>query len=124
MNQSRVVVVIPTFKEGGTIAEIIPHVLEQQERIAGHQVAVLIVDGMSTDGTVEYGSSLSHKDNRVHLLLVPQRGLGIALRRAYEHAITVLGADLIAQMDADFSHNPDLLPELLDAIDAGYDLAI
>src|SRR5262245_11902776 len=124
MDKPRLVVVIPTYNERGTIAKIIPLVLAQQERISSHEVSVLIVDGLSTDGTVEFVSDLSHNDSRVHLLLVPQRGLGLALRQAYDYAATDIQAGLIGQMDADLSHDPNLLPDLVAAIDSGSDLAI
>jgi dolichol-phosphate mannosyltransferase len=118
------VVIIPTRNECATIAEIISLVLEQQQSLSGIDLNLLIVDGDSTDGTIEYVSQLSHTDPRVHLVILGQRGLGLALRQAYEHAANELGAEYIAQMDADLSHAPAHLPDLLEALRSGADLAI
>ncbi len=124
MPDSRATVIIPTLNERQTIAEIMPLVLEQQERLPWVELHLLIVDGASTDGTIDYVAELSHQDPRVHLLIVGKRGLGRALLQAYEHATRELEAGYIAQMDADLSHEPSHLPELLSALADGYDLAI
>ena len=124
MQQLRAVVIIPTRNERETIAEIIRQVLDQHSHMPDLDLNVLIVDGDSTDGTIDYVSNLSHEDPRVHLLILGERGLGLALRQAYVHAFGELGADYIAQMDADLSHAPALLPELFGALRDGYDLAI
>jgi dolichol-phosphate mannosyltransferase len=122
--QSRAVVVIPTLNEVQTIAEIITRVLAEQERVPDVELHLLIVDGASTDGTIEYVSNLSHADERIHLLIVGKRGLGLALLSAYEHATRELGATHIVQMDADLSHDPKYIPELLRAIAEGFDFSI
>jgi dolichol-phosphate mannosyltransferase len=124
MPNSRAVVVIPTLNERRTVADIIARVLAQQENVSGFDLNVLIVDGASTDGTIEYVSGLSHEDSRVHLLIVGQRGLGLALLSAYQHATRELSATHIVQMDADLSHDPVHIPELLQALSQGFDLSI
>jgi dolichol-phosphate mannosyltransferase len=124
MQNRRAVVIIPTQNERETIAEIIPLVLAQGERLPLLHLNLLIVDGASSDGTIEYVSSLSHEDSRIHLLIIGRRGLGLALLQAYEYAVTELDAAYIAQMDADLSHHPSHLPDLLEALTSGYDLSI
>jgi dolichol-phosphate mannosyltransferase len=124
MPEAKAVVVIPTLNERETIGKIIPLVLAQQDRLPSLEVDVLIVDGCSTDGTIDFVSSLSHEDARVHILIVPKRGLGLALLQAYEYAITEVGASYVGQMDADLSHDPTHLPELFTALMEGHDLAI
>src|SRR6266849_9227416 len=109
----RAVVVIPTRNELPTIAEIIARVLEQQRHVSPIELHVLVVDGASTDGTTEYVTFASHQDPRVHLIVVPEPGLGTALLKAHRYAIDELDATMIAQMDADLSHNPDVIPDLL-----------
>jgi dolichol-phosphate mannosyltransferase len=120
----KAVVVIPTRNELPTIAEIIARVLEQAPKLASIDLHVLVVDGASTDGTTEYVTLLSHGDSRVHLLVEPRRGLGLALLKAHRYAIDALDATYIAQMDADLSHNPDVLPDLLLPLTKGADLTI
>ena len=124
MPKQRAVVIIPTHNERQSIAEIIARVLAQQVALPDLDLNVLIVDGASDDGTIALVSDLSHEDERVHLLLVPRRGLGIAMQRGYEYALRELGAQYVAQMDADLSHSPAMLPQILGALTAGYDIAI
>jgi dolichol-phosphate mannosyltransferase len=120
----RAVVVIPTRNELATIAEIIARVLEQAPKVAPLELHVLVVDGASTDGTTEYVTHISQEDPRVHLLVEPRPGLGLALLEAHRYAIERLDAAYIAQMDADLSHNPDVLPDLLLPLTRGSDLTI
>lgn len=124
MQTQRAFVIIPTRNERATIEEIIPLVFEQQELLPWLELNLLIVDGASTDGTLEYVSSLIEHDARIHVMDLDRRGLGLALMQAYKHAAETLGADLIAQMDADLSHSPAHLPELFEALRGGFDLAI
>jgi dolichol-phosphate mannosyltransferase len=109
---SRCVVVIPTYNEAENLPLIVPEVLAQDRRIE-----VLVVDDDSPDGTGKLAAELAKSDPRVHVLHRPQKqGLGPAYRAGFAHALE-LGADYVAQMDADFSHPPDQLPTLLAQIE-------
>ena len=81
-------------------------------------------DGASSDGTTEYATFASRQDPRVHVIVVPEPGLGTALLTAHRYAIDKLGATMIAQMDADLSHNPDVIPDLLLPLTHSADLTI
>jgi dolichol-phosphate mannosyltransferase len=124
MDQTNAVVIIPTYNERQTIARIVPSVLSQQANLPERRLNVLVVDGLSTDGTIEFVTEIGHDDDRVHLLLVPRRGLGVALTTAYDHTFNVLRAGLVGQIDADLSHEPRHLPAMFKALLNGYDLAI
>jgi dolichol-phosphate mannosyltransferase len=114
------IVVIPTYNEKENIGLMLTHVMSLNPTID-----VLVVDDNSPDGTGDLVTAQSALfPNRIHLLSRPKKeGLGRAyvagfkwcLERSYDH---------IAEMDADFSHNPDDLPLLFDALDKGADLAI
>ena len=109
---SRVVVVIPTYNEIENLPLLAPRVLEQDPRIE-----LLIVDDDSPDGTGKLADDLARGSPRVHVLHRSEKpGLGPAYRAGLRHALD-LGADVVVQMDADFSHPPEVLPTLLAEIE-------
>jgi dolichol-phosphate mannosyltransferase len=109
---SRIVVVIPTYNEIENLPLLAPKVLAQDPRIE-----LLIVDDASPDGTGKLADDLARGSPRVHVLhRAEKQGLGPAYRAGLSHALD-LGADVIVQMDADFSHPPETLPQLLAEIE-------
>ena len=85
---------------------------------------ILIVDDNSPDGTADVVRSLQANNDNVHLLTGQKAGLGTAYIRGMNHALHVLQADLVFEMDADFSHKPEDIPRLLSEIEAGADFVI
>jgi dolichol-phosphate mannosyltransferase len=109
----RVVVVIPTYNEAENLPLLVPRVLEQDPRIT-----ILVVDDNSPDGTGKLADELAASTGRVQVLHRAQKqGLGAAYRAGIRRALD-LGADVVVQMDADFSHPPETLPELLREIES------
>jgi len=112
----RAIVVIPTYNEAENLPLIAPEVLQQDPRLE-----VLVVDDNSPDGTGEIADRLAQDEPRVHVLhRKAKEGLGAAYRAGLARALE-LGADLVIQMDADFSHPPASLIEMLAEIEA-YDV--
>jgi dolichol-phosphate mannosyltransferase len=115
---NRVIVVIPTYNEALNLPLLVPRVLEQDERIE-----ILVVDDDSPDETGKRADELAQDDARVHVLhRRSKRGLGEAYRAGLARALE-LDADVVIQMDADFSHPPDELPEMLSWIES-YDVVL
>lgn len=113
----RVLVVVPTYDERDTIAAV-------TSAIRSHGYDVLIVDDASPDGTGEIADRLAATDPGVHVLhRAAKEGLGPAYAAGFERGLD-LGAEILCEMDADFSHNPADLPRLVDAVRSGADLAI
>jgi dolichol-phosphate mannosyltransferase len=113
---SRCIVVLPTYNEAENLPLLVPQVLEQDARLE-----VLVVDDASPDGTGRLADDLSRSEPRVHVLhRAAKEGLGPAYRAGMARALE-LGADAIVQMDADFSHPPQLLPTMLGEL-AEYDV--
>jgi dolichol-phosphate mannosyltransferase len=103
---SKKIIVVPTFNERENIAALITEVLRQDP-----QIEVLVVDDRSPDGTGAIVADLGRSDGRVHLLERDRReGLGPAYRAGFGWALAH-GADIVVQMDADFSHAPGMLPK-------------
>ena len=112
------IVVIPTYNEKENVEAITRAVLEVDP-----DTEVLIVDDNSPDGTGKIADWLAGQNLRVHVLHRPgKQGIGPAYKDGFRRALE-LDADLIVQMDADFSHSPRYIPEFLQAL-AGYDVVV
>lgn len=123
MSAGRVWVTIPTFNEAGNVERISRAVLEQLERCAPGEHRLLIVDDASPDGTGKIADELAAQLPAMEVLhRESKQGLGRAYLAGFEHALEG-GADVVVVMDADFSHDPAYLPELLAAVDHA-DLAL
>jgi len=106
---ARTIVVVPTYNEVENLPLLVPDVLMRENGIE-----LLVVDDASPDGTGDLADDLAAQyPGRVHVLhRSGERGLGIAYREGLRRALD-LGADYVVQMDADFSHPPASLPEML-----------
>ncbi|ACD95641.1 polyprenol monophosphomannose synthase [Trichlorobacter lovleyi] len=111
-------VVIPTYNEQDNLQRLIEQVLLQDASLQ-----VLVVDDNSPDGTGQLAEELSRSNDRINVLHRPAKlGLGSAYRDGFRRAME-LGADLLIEMDADFSHDPSVLPLFLEQIKT-HDLVI
>lgn len=117
MPTDRVTVVIPTYNERDNLSHIASAVTHQGYRL-------LVVDDSSPDGTGEVADRLAVSEPRMSVLHRPHKeGLGPAYAAGFDRALGE-GAEIVVEMDADFSHDPTDLPRLVRAIDEGADLAI
>ncbi|HEX4470491.1 MAG TPA: polyprenol monophosphomannose synthase [Nocardioides sp.] len=114
----RVVMVVPTYNEADNLAWIVGRL-----RAAEPHVHVLVVDDASPDGTGKIADELAESDDAVHVLHRSGKGgLGAAYKHGFQVALDA-GYDVIGEMDADGSHQPEQLHLLLDALH-GADLVI
>ncbi len=106
----KTLIIIPTYNEVENIAEIIKLI---RRDVRSYCPDILVVDSNSPDGTAHDVETLQKTDAGLHLIVQPQKvglgkayleGMNWALARDYETIVT---------MDADFSHNPSHLNELL-----------
>ena len=106
----KVVVVVPTYNEAQNVQRLIDAVLA-----LGSRYELLVVDDASPDGTGDLVAERAGREPRVHLLRREQKlGLGTAYVAGFQEALR-LGAELIVQMDSDFSHDPNDVPRLVGA---------
>lgn len=104
-------VIIPTYNEREGIEAIIRAVLAQEGG-----VDILVVDDNSPDGTASIVKSLQADEPRLHLLTRSGKlGLGTAYVAGFKYAID-LGYEAVFEMDADFSHDPAMIPQFLEKI--------
>lgn len=117
-NLGRVVMVIPTYNEADNLGWIVARL-----RSAVPQVDVLVVDDSSPDGTGDLADALAAEDPQVSVVHRTEKaGLGAAYLNGFAVALE-RGYDVIGEMDADGSHQPEQLSGLLDAL-ADADLVI
>jgi dolichol-phosphate mannosyltransferase len=117
----KVVIVLPTYNE----AENLPLMVEALFGLNIPNLNILVVDDSSPDGTGEIAERLSsqHPDRMGVLHRKEKNGLGPAYMAGFKRAIKE-GADVIVQMDCDFSHDPNYVPQLLDKLSEGYDMVL
>jgi dolichol-phosphate mannosyltransferase len=114
----RVVMVVPTYNEAANLGSLLSRLREVQPA-----VDVLVVDDDSPDGTGELADRLAEADPQVQVLhRTSKEGLGAAYLHGFRVAID-RGYDVIGEMDADGSHQPEQLGRLLAAL-AEADLVI
>jgi dolichol-phosphate mannosyltransferase len=107
----RVLVVVPTYDERLNIEPVVARV-----RAAVPGADVLVVDDASPDGTGEIADRLAAEDGQVHVLhRVGKQGLGSAYLAGFGWGLQ-RGYDVLVEMDADGSHQPEQLPDLLAAL--------
>ncbi|MHB1327794.1 MAG: polyprenol monophosphomannose synthase [Gemmatimonadales bacterium] len=108
----RYLVILPTYNESMNLPQIVPAILDQDPRLE-----VLVVDDSSPDGTGELADQLAAAFARVHVLhRAAKEGLGKAYLAGFAWGLE-RGYDRLLEMDADFSHDPKFLPQLLATTD-------
>jgi dolichol-phosphate mannosyltransferase len=116
----RILVIIPTYNERENLKNLAPLVLGLRP-----DLGVLVVDDNSPDGTGDLAEELAQSLGRIDVLRRPgKQGLGSAYRAGFRRALAS-PAEYVVQMDADFSHDPKFLPEMMRiAEEEGVDLVL
>jgi len=114
----KVLVITPTYNEKENIERLVQAVLKLNKTIE-----LLIIDDNSPDGTGDIVETLMESEPRLHIIKrAGKMGLGSAYVTGFKYALQN-GYEYIMEMDADFSHNPDDIPRLLE-VAKDYDLVI
>jgi len=115
----KVLAVIPTYNERDNLPDLVRAVLTHPS------CSVMVVDDASPDGTGAIADGLAAEfPGRVDVVhRTGKRGLGRSYVQGLQRAIAAGEADLICQMDADWSHDPSYLPALIEAAGT-YDVVI
>jgi len=104
----KALVLIPTYNERENLVPLMKQIFSE-----GLPLEVLIIDDHSPDGTGAVADELAAADPRVHVMhRAGKMGLGSAYVAGFRYALE-RDYDAVFKMDADFSHNPDSLPEFL-----------
>lgn len=104
----KIMAMIPTYNEALNIEKLLQEILKQSP-----EIEVVVVDDDSPDGTAGIVEKMQKGDQRVHLVVRRrEKGRGTAGIVGFRYALAQQ-ADLIIEMDADFSHSPAYLPYFL-----------
>jgi dolichol-phosphate mannosyltransferase len=107
--------VIPTYNEAENLERIVDASSAQLERVAPADHRILVVDDNSPDGTGAIADAIAARSGSVEVLhRAGKGGLGQAYVAGFGHALEH-GAEMVIEMDADFSHDPGYLPGLIAA---------
>jgi len=111
--------VIPTYQEAENIGPLLEAIRELCP-----DLHVIVCDDNSPDGTGRLADETANRLGGIEVIHRPGKvGLGAAYRHGFRYALDA-GHDMIIQMDADFSHDPMVLPSLIAAVNNGADVAI
>ena len=116
--------ILPTYNEEKNIRRTIEGILSNQELVPGYQFEFLVVDDNSTDCTQKVVQDFIQNYTNLHIITGEKRGLGDAYKRGFKHALNLFKPDLVFQMDSDGQHDPMLIPNFIEQIDAGHSLVI
>jgi dolichol-phosphate mannosyltransferase len=107
---NKTLVIVPTYNERDNLPTLAQRILSQPG-----EVELLVVDDNSPDGTGKLADELSHQNPRVHVLHRPgKQGLGRAYCAGFKWALDQ-DYEFIMEMDGDFSHDPNAIPQFLQA---------
>ena len=115
----RTLIVVPTYQEAANIAAVLGRI-----RAVVPEADVLVVDDASPDGTAGLAEAAGEELGCINVLRRPAKsGLGSAYRAGFRWGLE-RSYEILVEMDADLSHDPGALPELLRAVADGADLAL
>jgi len=115
---ARGLVIFPTYNEAENIERIVPEVLAKSP-----ELEVLVIDDNSPDGTGDMVERMAQANPKIHLIRRPGKmGLGTAYVTGFKYVLEH-GYDYCFEMDADFSHPPEKVPEMIELL-KDYDLVI
>jgi len=122
--KQKVAIITPTYNERGNILGLIKKIKTILPSNGIYEVHIVVVDDHSPDGTGYLVKQYAKTRKNIHIIEGEKEGLGVAYKRGFHYAINALYADIVIQMDADFSHDPSHIPALLSTLEQGYDVAL
>lgn len=121
----KIVIILPTYNERNNIFSLVKSIENIiEKKLSQYETSILVVDDKSPDGTAEEVERLIIRYPNIKLISGEKQGLGAAYIRGMRYASTKMEGDILFQMDADYSHNPILLPQFIKEIEKGADFVI
>ncbi|ASJ08444.1 dolichol monophosphate mannose synthase [Thermococcus siculi] len=113
----KVSVIVPTYNERDNLEELFARI---SNALKEYDYEIIVVDDDSPDGTWEFAQQLSDRYPVKVIRRTEEKGLSSAVIRGFKEAT----GDVFVVMDADLQHPPEVIPDLLRAIESGADIAI
>lgn len=121
----KITIIVPTYNERENIGPLIEELEKIISNQTNHSINILVVDDNSPDKTQDVINNKMTKFKNLSMITGNKEGLGKALLRGMEHASYKWGSDYFIQMDADFSHDPKVIPMMIKkAENQGYDFIV
>jgi dolichol-phosphate mannosyltransferase len=121
----RAVVVVPTYNERENVRPLIERISAVRRSTMEVDIEVLFVDDSSPDGTGEEVKEAMGQYGFVHILTRPRKeGIGRAFLDGFSFALERFDPLVVVQMDGDLQHPPEVIPELVNSILHGADVAV
>jgi dolichol-phosphate mannosyltransferase len=130
MNKLKIAVLIPTFNEVQNIDSLLRALHKVHSTFAEICLIVYVIDDSSPDGTADAATQLNNElgNENFHVYIIKRakkEGLGKAYLEGFKTMLALsIQPDYVLQMDADLSHNPEYIPQFVDAIRADADLIV
>lgn len=124
MNKT-VVVIIPTYNEKENIQPLVSSLHRVFSSLKTYRALILFVDDNSPDGTAKVIAQIARRYSYIKILHNKHKeGLGHAYKKGMRYALDRLHADILFEFDADLSHDPSKIPQMLKELDQGADLVL
>lgn len=120
----KAVIILPTYNEKENIKTLIPKIFHMAKKITNWQISILVVDDYSPDNTAKIVEKLQEKYPDLFLVKKKKEGLGKAYNFGFSYALKNIKPEVIFEMDADWSHDPRLIPQFLKEIEKGNQFVI
>ena len=119
----KLAILIPTYNERTTLPTLMGVLVEEIKKITDNY-SIIILDDASPDGTGDIAEELNKKYENIMVIHRKSKlGIGSAYKEGFKFVLEHFDPDLIIQMDADFSHDPKEIRQLIQGMQ-GYDVAI
>lgn len=120
----KITIIIPTYNEKENIGPLIDKLETVISGQPKHSINILVVDDNSPDKTQDVVEDKMTRYKNLSMVVGKKEGLGKALLRGMEHASGKWNSDYFIQMDADFSHDPAVIPSMIQKAEKGHDFII
>ncbi len=122
-DKKNIVLLLPVFNEGKSIYDLLLNVKKNLNRL----VKIIIVDDKSTDDSVDWVKKFIVEENSLDIEIIyhhQNKGLGGALNSGLKYCLDKLNFDILVTMDGDNTHDPSLIPLMVNEIESGKDIVV